>query len=591
MSTDPDPTAPVVPDTRQTIQLCADLISASLSTKPEGQDPDLVHALAACTRFLTLASSCHLASSRSLESPPAKCKPRTFLNSGEGANGEEDSVEVVVREGHASLTRSLRRRAVISFPALRLDLVQIRRACTTSVSSLLPPSPAATLNARTSSSLPTTPMTDQYGTKPADLIDSRHTVELCANLISSSLQRTNPEAHDPNIVNALAACTRWLTLNGFPAPAAKTRPRDEFDAAGTDTRALTLSPRAPGRVLRWSSLPFELVCRILHVHCAMERDRIWWRSTDDPDAATRTNADMVRDVYVYTLVCRGWEPAASSVLWESVKVTSDEMFVNLAFGSFCSSFRLGQGMERAGSIRFLDFPELDSWRVPKPIYMCFFEKLQKLRRLKLVGSFAPLRKLVSLRPPLRRLTLCGTILECESVFTAILAACPTIRELDLGDCHPITDLTLAVLKKHPPLHCLDLSDRVDGEFTIPAIDSFLRARTSELRYLSLDWTGPAPFAAIASGARNVEHITVRNIYSGAHPFTWDNTQFVRDLVRSCTRLKTVIFDGLDLEDWLMLFPDGGRVQALLDELGVAGQDVYPFCGGLFEPLSFAGVAF
>ncbi|RKO85529.1 hypothetical protein BDK51DRAFT_37428 [Blyttiomyces helicus] len=173
---------------------------------------------------------------------------------------------------------------------------------------------------------------------PVELNDSRQTNQLCATLLPSSLRRTEPEVRDPNIVNALAACTRYLTLNALPAAmTAGSTPYREPTAVGTDITAT--SPRA-----RWSHLPVELLHPIVRLLRAAEQEQ--WR-VYGYDRRLSAHARAARDIYACSLVCRTWEPVASGVLREWVVVTSDEMFLKLAFSSVCSSLRLGLAKERA----------------------------------------------------------------------------------------------------------------------------------------------------------------------------------------------------------------------------------------------------
>ncbi|RKO92478.1 hypothetical protein BDK51DRAFT_40407 [Blyttiomyces helicus] len=405
-----------------------------------------------------------------------------------------------------------------------------------------------------------------------DLIDvdgSTQTIQLCASL-TSFLRRATVETPDPNILNAFAACTEWLTLNGLPAPSAETSPCPEPDAAGMAMSALSLQdPKAPPR---WARLPVE-------------------------------------------------------------------MFVNLAFGSFCSSFRLGLGTERAGRIRYLWFIPMERWRVGRPLHVRLFEKLEGLRALQLrfddylealvadvlprlnvsspllaaldfttryglnshridpvelfgnstnhkeiastIGSLEFLRtppklsevlsgsllpdlgpapvsaafmiKLASLRPPLRRVRLGDSRLDSEASLAALLAACPTIRVLDLDGCD-LTDVTLAVLEKHSPLHTLNIYNQ--PAMTAPAVASFLLARGSELRFLTLDWLGSVAFAAIATHAPNIEHIVGCSDTNELAP------AFTRENVQQAPRQAMAA--GTD------------RVRAFLAEPGLRHECVDPF---------------
>ncbi|RKO93549.1 hypothetical protein BDK51DRAFT_27085 [Blyttiomyces helicus] len=119
-----------------------------------------------------------------------------------------------------------------------------------------------------------------------------------------------------------------------------------------------------------------------------------------------------------------------------------------------------------------------------------------------------LETLVSLRPPLRRVILGGSHLQSEAHLAALLPACRTIEDLDLTECTPITYATLAALETHPPLHRLNL--RLKTQITLPAMVPFLSARGSQLRFLFFHWPniGHDIFPAIASYARNIEHLAL-----------------------------------------------------------------------------------
>ncbi|RKO92479.1 hypothetical protein BDK51DRAFT_27906 [Blyttiomyces helicus] len=199
-------------------------------------------------------------------------------------------------------------------------------------------------------------------------------------------------------------------------------------------------------------------------------------------------------------------------------------------------------------------------------------------------SAAVMDLLASLRTPLRRVTLSVTSLESESSLAVLLTAITTIRELNLRVCQPLTDATLVVLEKHPPLHYLHIA--FQPTMTASSIVSFLHARGSELRFLGLDWHGPAPFAAISSHARNIEHIPVSlgclDPNALAPASTRENVQFVKELVlacRACKRLRQCRRRG------------GGadRVHAFLVESGLRHGYVDPFDDGMDHPGQFAGV--
>ncbi|RKO87369.1 hypothetical protein BDK51DRAFT_38376 [Blyttiomyces helicus] len=74
---------------------------------------------------------------------------------------------------------------------------------------------------------------------------------------------------------------------------------------------------------------------------------------------------------------------------------------------------------------------------------------------KLSGPF--MHMLASLRPPLRYVSLIGSHLPSEDLLANLLAACPTIEDLNLIICRNLTNETLTALQTHPPLHRLSPS--------------------------------------------------------------------------------------------------------------------------------------
>ncbi|RKO91544.1 hypothetical protein BDK51DRAFT_45562 [Blyttiomyces helicus] len=94
-----------------------------------------------------------------------------------------------------------------------------------------------------------------------------------------------------------------------------------------------------------------------------------------------------------------------------------------------------------------------------------------------------MHQLASLRPPLPYLSLKKSFLPSEDLFINLLAACPTIEELDLDNFEPISDLTLTALGNHPLLHRLSFTCQF--EITTPAIASFIRKRGFKLRFLRI----------------------------------------------------------------------------------------------------------
>ncbi|RKO83989.1 hypothetical protein BDK51DRAFT_47262 [Blyttiomyces helicus] len=312
--------------------------------------------------------------------------------------------------------------------------------------------------------------------------NSRQTIRLCASLISSFLQRTDPENHDPDIVKAHVLCTRRLefdslaSLNSLPKTIAQGPPK-ERDPTAVKTRTKALS----GFALR-AGVPFELLCHIFRLRRAVERDLSTYGHESDLKYNLKSRAKRaaaVLDIYSCTLVCRAWEPAASSVLWDRV----------LAFGSFSSSIRLGRGKELAGTMRFLEIAPQgrDGWRVPRHRSMRFFEKLEGLRGLYL-----------------------GLLdgLEAADILRGLNRASPQVTALEIGMVHQ--DRGDALMIDNPsdlaevastmkrlqflrmptwaqplavPAPIIDMLVSWD-----PAITSFLRARGSQMRYLSLTCT-------------------------------------------------------------------------------------------------------
>ncbi|RKO90136.1 hypothetical protein BDK51DRAFT_46766 [Blyttiomyces helicus] len=555
-----------------------------------------------------------------------------------------------------------------------------------------------------------------------ELLDACKTILLCVQLISSFLRRTDQDHSDPYLLNANPACTRWLTLHPTFKTAAE-KPPHSSDAGAAET--VTIAParsrkplapfpvrgappnHAPGSHSEGGER--EPYGREGHESDGSHGSEFDGSDEEDSDGSDVDDYDESSgydsdgsnghdsdgsgghdvhgsdgnvakswsntagaDLLTGSLVCRALEPAASEVLWEWIVVTCGEMFVKLAFASFCSSFRLGSGKERARAIRFLEL-RCQRLCIPPYQYKPFFLTLHGLRGLKLTSTnnsrgavlinkilpglniSSPLltvldiegfddywREFITvnaadvassiailklLRLPLPLLTCkrpnphlalgpslgpakslrrsdprfaasslkAHTSLESEAILATLLAACPTIQDLDLGECQAITNATLAVLEKHPPLHCLDLHCldlRFQPHIIAPAIVSFLRACGSRLRYLAvptLDVANSTVFAAIASHAPNRAYITRCRRDSGTpYPsFTWESIQFVKDLAVACPLLKTFNWAADDLA----LNPDRGRIEAFMDGLRIDHRWglLNPFFDSLNDPTRFAGV--
>ncbi|RKO87854.1 hypothetical protein BDK51DRAFT_44502 [Blyttiomyces helicus] len=157
------------------------------------------------------------------------------------------------------------------------------------------------------------------------------------------------------------------------------------------------------------------------------------------------------------------------------------------------------------------------------------------------------RKLASLQPPLLRVVLAWLMLESEDILATLLAACPTIQELDLLGCGcPITDATLAVLAIHPPLRSLGLVCL--GDVTDAAIASFIYARGYNLRSLGFGVRGAVGQAlnAVRSHALNIEALDNQKCSElfPTHPsqlaFTPGNVQMMTDLFGSGSRADACV---------------------------------------------------
>ncbi|RKO94187.1 hypothetical protein BDK51DRAFT_41985 [Blyttiomyces helicus] len=238
-------------------------------------------------------------------------------------------------------------------------------------------------------------------------------------------------------------------------------------------------------------------------------------------------------------------------------------------------------------------PALRSWVPEDSSLIILNEPATSLSHLIEFSAFAVsashMNKLAVLRPPLRRLNLFYAELGSESSLAALLAACPSIRELDLGYCtcdgDALTDKTLTALADHPPLFNLNLAGHPPLTASAPA--SFLQAQGSDLCYLDFDWLGPAPFAAIATHAQNIHHIIItidnHSVTNGVVPaFDWEIVQFVKDLVLACPRLQTFAPRWATTPDMRAFLAGCG-----LRHEGVA--DVNPFEESMYDAARFAGV--
>ncbi|RKO91833.1 hypothetical protein BDK51DRAFT_44106, partial [Blyttiomyces helicus] len=484
------------------------------------------------------------------------------------------------------------------------------------------------------------------------------------DLLTSFLQRDNPP--DLRHVNGVAVCPRWLALDDPRKSQSQHRYKLSIQNITPPRKVLpkTMSLLRGDRLVSqyieasrsrepcWAHLPFEVLCHIMRRVCCAHAElpspsgggagRFEGREALDgkePDVGDGENSDGGEgeefdesdsedecepmdetwsssaevDLYACLLVCRGWAPAASEVLWEWVQITSKTRFADLAFASFYLS--LCYGREQAGNIRYLDLSFIKTWHVSRERYMPFFEKLQGLRGLTLLKLFSetagalikdilPLLyvtsprlimlnkpyddelletdpilrdgvvqiartlhkirvpphpstdlqygphksrrgrprpqglannclsrleciefpaaqrgtpnisinfivKLASLQPPLRWVVLARSHLADELLLACLLHSYPTIEELDISGCKPVTDATLAILGNHPPLRSLNISAL--PKITVPEIVMLLLKRGSRLCLLVFDSPRSGKqklvmFAAIASNAPNLKHL-------------------------------------------------------------------------------------
>ncbi|RKO91814.1 hypothetical protein BDK51DRAFT_32591 [Blyttiomyces helicus] len=475
--------------------------------------------------------------------------------------------------------------------------------------------------------------------------DTRQTIQLCVELLSSSLRRINPEDHDPNVVNALASCARCLTLHPQSPPL---EPASKAMAR--------LDKTVPPQRGQWSYLPFELLSRILRLRRAAERELPFPVYEDQDGDHPTVQPTAARDTYACSLYSdskpffdklvglRGLTLTSQddceyrTASYEILELLVCEIFPRLNFtsplltaldmgryygcrcGIVLDEENLAVCASTIARLRFLRVPEFFNLADPSfeewdddplrsvngmlgPALRCWAPdscspddgiiapSLPRLECIKFptervcdhVVSGTFMHKLISLQPPLRCVILQFTYLHSEDLLINLLAACSTIQELDLCDCDPITDRTLAALENHPPLRSLNLS--YQSKITVPAIVSLLRARGSELRFLGLNWFGAAAFEVLASYAPKMQHITITECSRWERPsFSCENLQFLMGLVHACTRLET--FPPVELKS--IRGADG--IVAFLKGLGVAYRAIDLFENWLAGSYWFAGVA-
>ncbi|RKO83279.1 hypothetical protein BDK51DRAFT_50109 [Blyttiomyces helicus] len=177
-----------------------------------------------------------------------------------------------------------------------------------------------------------------------------------SNQLSSSLP---PPIHD-QLVSAINNPRGSRHPNPKIAlPLATVEPADVDDPPAANAETSTAREEAQEEALEWSRIPFELLRIIL-----------LWTFT--------LTGRQARPLYMFwaSLVCRGWKPAASSVLWQHVRVDSSGQFEKLAPGSEHSS---RAGRDRAACIRSIQFCGL----ISRSLLISFCSKLSPLRGLRI----------------------------------------------------------------------------------------------------------------------------------------------------------------------------------------------------------------
>ncbi|RKO86975.1 hypothetical protein BDK51DRAFT_38317 [Blyttiomyces helicus] len=436
------------------------------------------------------------------------------------------------------------------------------------------------------------------------------------NPLSSSLDGVPPDAQNPDLVKALAVIFSPRS-DGSAHP--NTSSKSPLEVAGPDAgavAALSLSVRPPAGG-GWAHLPSAILKRILRRHRAREREEALRENfTKDggdhhpyefPASRPRTH-----DIYYCTLVCRAWESAASADVKNDdllrfliVDVvlglnTNSPFLTVLDLQSSLSAVAQGHVGQEGSSEYRLNLGPSRVFPISETQDRNFLV-LSRRRDQPLDPGLAASNRLPS-GVDLRNLAP-----KAREDLIALLVVCPTIEDLDLCACSPITDKTLTVLEHSlPSLYRLDIL--FQSALTAPAVASLSAAHGRHLVFLCLDWPEAADniaIKALATHAVNLEHPNLPNLTA---PFTIDTIKIAKELLLTCTHLRMFAPENLAKEEVDLpqvevmrqaylglafnpgllpeMFGIGGRPRgraaarsatiAFLDELGLAHRCVDPF---------------
>ncbi|RKO94150.1 hypothetical protein BDK51DRAFT_46857 [Blyttiomyces helicus] len=429
---------------------------------------------------------------------------------------------------------------------------------------------------------------------------TRRTNELCEDLRSSSLRRTSPEdGADLGLIKAHAVCVQWRKrLKSKRTATPNSVPLADPNAVGIDAMAAPVQPPTRGR---WTRIPVELLSHILRLRRVAE----WLQqSSTGVAAAPAAVPHGVRRAVGVRGGLFGCDVREAGV--------GELLLVLPAWG------RQGVGgrdplsrffLAREMGGRALFFEKLAGLRVLKLWWPMCYQRMQLYDAARHVANaeclamlqaicatldagigsalqfWAPdsgrayfadcitatsLPRLEYIEFPYPRdlpprpedqLISARFMHKLTSLPTSSPAACPTIEDLDLTTCKPITDYTLSLLEEYQPLHCLDIS--YQKRFTVLAVVSFFRARGSRLRFLGLPCFGAVSFAAPSCQSPDVGGLADRG---GSPP---------------C--LHTFA------PGWLGKYEGSDGARAYLDALGLAYRAFCPFNDAMTNSQKFAAV--
>ncbi|RKO88041.1 hypothetical protein BDK51DRAFT_39170 [Blyttiomyces helicus] len=175
--------------------------------------------------------------------------------------------------------------------------------------------------------------------------DTRETFKLCVSLLSSAVKQSGPTYAAPIIVDALAACNRWLAIN---PPAADPGNFEKEEEDREDKRSES------GTGTETESSGAE---NLAAVGTSRPRDR--W---------SRIFPEILRNVL-------RWKYRGAG---NGERTLSNDLFKKLAFGSFCASLRMGAERKRAASIRSFAFSSSAWQTIPAAPLTDFFSRLSSL---------------------------------------------------------------------------------------------------------------------------------------------------------------------------------------------------------------------